>query len=164
MTKHLFALCVFLAAPFTLTAAPTVHVEPTNLNGPRVLEEQTQKGVIRDYLEAWQSFSAAFSQNRADLLDPAFVGTASTKLIDTIHQQTSLGIVTHYQDLSHDLKIVAYSPEGLSVELVDTVEYDLQIVDHDKPLSTQRIKTRYTVVLTPAEVRWRVRIFQSQPE
>lgn len=164
MIKHLFALSLGVALPFTLTAAPTVHVEPTNLNGPRVLAEQTQNGVVRDYIEAWQSFSVAFSQNRADLLDPAFVGTARTKLMDTIHQQAGLGIATHYQDLSHDLKIVAYSPEGLSIELEDAVEYDVQIVDHDKSLTTQHVKTRYTVVLTPAETRWRVRIFQSQPE
>jgi hypothetical protein len=43
-----------------------------------------------------------------------------------------LGIRTRYRDLSHDLQIVFYSPEGLSVELTDKVEYEVQLIDHDK--------------------------------
>jgi hypothetical protein len=59
---------------------------------------------------------------------------------------------------------VFYSPEGLSIELADTVDYDVQIVDHDKPLTTQRVRTRYLAILTPSEVRWRVRVLQADPE
>jgi hypothetical protein len=59
---------------------------------------------------------------------------------------------------------VYYSPEGLSIQLIDNVEYDVEILDHDKVQTTQRVHARYIVVLTPAEVRWRVRVFQAQPE
>ena len=81
-----------------------------------------------------------------------------------MQQQAALGIKTRYHDRSHDLRIVFYSPEGLSIQLIDNVEYDEQVIDHDKVLTTQRVRARYIVVLTPAEVQWRVRIFQGEPE
>jgi predicted PhzF superfamily epimerase YddE/YHI9 len=73
-----------------------------------------------------------------------------------------LGIHTRYLERSHDLQIVFYSPEGLSIQLTDTVEYEEQVLDHDKVLATKPIRKRYLVVLAPAEVRWRVRIFQAE--
>jgi hypothetical protein len=38
------------------------------------------------------------------------------------------------------------------------------VFDHDKQLTTQQVHAHYIVVLTPAEVRWRVRVFQPQFE
>lgn len=128
------------------------------------MQKQTETAVIRDYLESWQSLSAALGQNRADLLDSDFVGTARGKLADTIQEQAKLGIETRYQARSHDLQVVFYSPDGLSVQLVDRVVYDVQVKDHDKTLPPQQVSARYVVVMTPAEVRWRVRIFQAAPE
>jgi hypothetical protein len=145
-------------------AQATVRVQPANVQGPRTLQEQTASAVIRDYLQSWRSFSAAFEQNRAGLLDSDFVGTAKDQLAATIMQQTTLGMRTRYQDRSHDIQIVFYSPEGQSVELIDKVEYDVQILDRDKVTATQRVTGRYIVVLTPAEVRWRVRVFQEESE
>jgi hypothetical protein len=126
-----------------------------------VLQEQTAKSAIRDYLQSWQSFSSAFEQNRPDLLDPAFVGTAKDKLTETIQEQAALGIRTRYQDRSHDIQIVFYSPEGLSIELNDKVEYDVQVLDHDRVKTTQHVRSDYIIIITPAEVRWRVRVFQA---
>ena len=145
-------------------AQAAVRVEPPTLQGPRPLTEQTSKAAIRDYVQAWQCFSTAFEQNRSDLLDPAFVGTSRDQLSQTIKQQASLGIRAHYQDRSHDLQIVFYSPDGLSIELIDKVEYDLQILDHDRVKTTQHMIARYFIVLTPAEIRWRVRVFQAVSE
>jgi hypothetical protein len=59
--------------------------------------------------------------------------------------------------------LVFYSPEGLSIQLLDTVEYDLQVLDHDKLQTTQHIRAQYVAVLTPTEVRWKVRLFQAKP-
>ena len=95
-------------------------------------------------------FSAALDQNSPDLLNADFVGSAKDKLTDTIRQQAALGIRTQYQDRSHDLQIVFYSPEGMSIELTDKVEYDVQVIDHDKVISTQRESARYLVVLAPS--------------
>jgi hypothetical protein len=143
---------------------PEVQVQPPSLDGSRPLEKQTQAAVVRDYLEAWQKFRAALDQNQAAYLNQDFVGTAREKLGATIAAQAKLGIHAHYQDQSHNLQIVFYSPDGLSLELIDNVEYNEQVVDHDKILATQHVKARYLAVLTPAEVRWKVRVFQVDPQ
>ena len=88
------------------------------MQGPRAFEKQTEAAVIRDYLLAWRSIGA-LNQNRADLLDTDFVGTSKDKLANTIHEQAQLGIRTRYQDGAHDIQLVFYSPEGLSIQLVD---------------------------------------------
>jgi hypothetical protein len=165
MMKSFFAVFSIFSLPGAMFAAqPVVNIQPPNLHGPRQLEDQTADAVVRGYLSSWQSLSAAMQQNRADLLDQDFVGTAKDKLTDTLHQQAALGIQTHYQDKIHNIQIVFYSPDGLSVQLVDNVEYDEEVVDHQKVLTTQSTHTRYTVVMTPAETRWRVRVFQAGPE
>jgi hypothetical protein len=138
-------------------------VEPPDLRGFRPIPEQTGRSAIRDYLESWQSFKSALEQNRAALLDPDFVGTAKDKLTETIQQQASLGIRTKYQDRSHDIQIVFNSPEGSSIELTDKLEYDLEVFDHDKLTTTQHMSARFVIVLTLAELRWRVRVFQANP-
>jgi len=165
MRKLTRVICSVFALTLTLGASqPTVRVEPGDLQGPRALNDQTREGVVRDYLQAWQSVSAALQQNRPELLDRDFVGTAKDKLTDTIHDQVTTGISTRYLDRSHDLQIVFYSPEGLSVQLVDNVEYEVQVLDHGKIQTTQTAHARYVVVMTPAEVRWRVRVFQGVSE
>lgn len=140
----------------------SVRVEPAHLEGPRVLAEQTQQGAIRDYVEAWKAMRTALDQNQPSLLNADFVGTAKDTLTDTIHEQAAAGMHALYQDRAHDLQIVFYSPEGLSIELIDNVDYDVQIFDHDHAVSTQRAHGRFVVLLTPAEVRWRVRVLQAE--
>jgi predicted PhzF superfamily epimerase YddE/YHI9 len=159
-------LVIFVVAmPFALLAdEATVRVEPSNLQRSRPLQKQTETAAIRDYLQSWQSLRAALEQNRPDLLDQSFVGTALDKLTDTMHQQEAAGIQVRYLDRAHELKIISYSPEGLSIQLTDNVEYDQQVIDHDKVLTNRRVRARYVVVMTPAEVRWRVRVFQADTE
>ena len=152
---------VLFVLPMLGSEQPVVRVEPTSSVGPRTLEQQTESAVVRDYLLAWQTMSKALEENRADLLSAYFVGTAREKLADTVNEQQKVGISTRYRDLSHDLKLVFYSPEGLSVQLVDTVEYEVQVLDHGDVKATQHIRTRYVAVLTPTEVRWGVRLFQA---
>jgi hypothetical protein len=165
MRKLIPVLCSVFAVTLPLGASqPTVRVEPANVQGPRDLSEQTREAVVRGYLEAWQSMASALQQNRPELLDRDFVGTAKDKLLDTIHDQVTTGISTRYLDQSHDLQIIFYSPEGLSVQLVDNVDYQVQVIDRGKTQTTQKAHARYVVVMTPAEVRWRVRVFQGEPE
>lgn len=163
--KLLLIVCSVFAAIVVLASdEPAVRVEPTDSVGPRTLEKRTETAAIRDYLESWRSLSGALEQNRADLLDTDFVGAAKEKLTDTIREQAKLGIQTRYRDGAHDLQVVFYSPEGLSIQLLDTVEYDVQLLDHDKIQTTQHVRARYVAVLTPTEVRWKVRVFQAEPE
>jgi hypothetical protein len=155
-------LCLSLVWALSASAdQPAVHVEPIKSPGPRILSDQTRDAVIRDYLEAWQSLGKALEANRTELLDRDFVGTAKDKLTETIHEQVTAGISTRYVDRNHDLQIAFYSPEGLSIQLVDKVDYDVQVLDHGKVQSTQQEHEQYVVVLSPSEVRWRVRILQA---
>ena len=165
MTKPLLIMCSLFTAIVALGSdPPAVRVAPTDSVGPRPLERQTETAVTRDYLQAWRSMSDALDQNRTDLLNQDFIGTAKEKLADTIREQANLGIHTRYRDGAHDLHLVFYSPEGLSIQLVDTVEYDMEVLDRDKVLAAQHVRARYVAVLTPTEVRWKVRIFQTEPE
>ena len=132
--------------------------------GPRVLEKQTRASVTRDYLQAWQSLALALSDNRPDLLNEYFVGIARDKLADTIREQQNLGIQTIYSDPVHDFEVVFYSPDGLSIQLVDKVECRLEIRDHGRAVGSRQVRSRYVAVMTPTETRWKVRILQAEPQ
>ncbi len=71
---------------------------------------------------------------------------------------------TRYRDTGHRVRLTFYSPEGMSLQLLDTVDYEVEIVDHGKVLSRQPVRARYVAVLTPTEVRWKVRVFQAEPQ
>jgi hypothetical protein len=160
-TTLLAAVPVLAALLLSGAGQPAVRVAPIDSVGPRPVEKQTQSSVVRDYLQAWQTLGSALGGNRADLLDGYFVGVAKEKLADTIREQQNLGIETSYRDQSHDLQVVFYSPEGLSIQLLDNVEYDVEVRDHGKTVGTQHVRTRYVAVLTPTESKWKVRVFQS---
>lgn len=160
--KRIVCLTSALLLSATMLAdEPAVRVASPQLQGSRPLEKQTESSVIRNYLESWKSLQEALDQNQAGKLDRDFVGVARDKLGDTIEAQNRMGIHTRYQDLSHDLQIVFYSPEGLSIQMTDNVEYRQQIFEKDKVLATTVVRRRYLVVLTPSEVRWQVRILQA---
>jgi hypothetical protein len=151
---------ILIAVLLSASTGPTVHVAPMDSVGPRTMEPQTQSSVIRDYLLAWQTMDAALTQNRRDLLDAVFAGKAKEKLAETIHEQEKFGIETSYLPTSHDIKVVFYSPEGLSIELLDEVEYDVNVRKGEQSLGSEHVRTRYVAVLSPAETRWKVRVFQ----
>lgn len=164
MLKTLLGLAAIWASAALARAQVAVHVEPPQVEGPRQLQDQTATAVVRDYIQAWESLHAALEQNRSELLDRDFVGGAKEKLAKTIDEQVKAGLQTSYRDRHHDVKIVAYSPEGLSIELTDDVEYDMEVRDKDKVLATQPVHEKYIVVMTPTEVRWRVRVMQAAGE
>ena len=165
MSARLMLVCGIVAAAAQLAAAqPDVRVEKPVLDGPRQLQQQTQDAAIRNYLQAWRTLATAMDQNRVDVLDQDFSGIAHDRLVSGIQQQIAAGIHSRYRDKAHDIQIVFYSPEGLSIELTDNVDYDVEALDHDKVLTTQHAHARYVVVLTPSEVRWRIRVFQAQAE
>ena len=141
---------------------PNVRVAPMDSVGPRPVEAQTQSSVVRDYLLAWQTMDTAMTENRPDLLEGYFVGQAKEKLADTIREQKNIGIRTSYQPKSHDIKVVFYSPEGLSIQLLDDVEYDVDVRKGDQSLGSQHFHGRYVAVLTPTESKWKVRILQGE--
>ncbi len=160
-TNWLRAACPILLAGLLVGAdRPSVDLAIANTEGSRAVEKQTQNSVVRDYLAAWHAMGRAMAQNQPELLDAFFVGAAKDKLEETVRAQQNLGIQSAYQEQSHHLQIVFYSPEGLSIQLLDDVEYDVVIGKQGKTLGTQHVRTRYVAVLTPTESKWKVRIFQ----
>jgi len=158
----LAAIVAIVAGALLVSAStePTVKVAPMDSVGPREVEDQTRTSIIRDYLAGWKAMDAAFSQNRPDLLDSAFVGKAREKLTGTIQEQQKLGIETSYQAESHDIKVVFYSPDGLSIQLLDNVVYEVNVKKQGQSIGTSHVSTRYVTVLSPTETKWKVRIFQ----
>jgi hypothetical protein len=162
ISKLRLAVLVILLALLLLGAGqPSVKVAPMDTVGPRPVEQQTQASVIRDYLQAWQGLGNALAQNDPDLLDGYFVGQAKDKLAGTIREQQKTEIQTSYQDRSHNIKVVFYSPEGLSLQLTDDVEYRVEVRSHNQVVGTQEVHARYVAVLTPTESKWKVRVFQA---
>jgi hypothetical protein len=158
--KKLLGAALPILTMLSSATQPSVRVAPMDSAGPRPVEKQTQSSVVRDYLQAWQTLAEALGQNHAASLDGYFVGIAKEKLADTIRKQQNLGIQTIYRDQSHDLQVVFYSPEGLSIQLLDDVEYDVEVRDHGKSVGTGHVRARYVAVLTPTESKWKVRVFQ----
>lgn len=166
MKRSILAALSLMIMPAALWAIqPSVQVDPPDVHGSRPVEPLTEKAVVRDYLQSWQSMRTALDHNQAQALDPDFVGTARTKLAQTVDQQAAMGIHARYQDASHHLQIVFYSPNGLSIQLVDNVTYNEEVFDRKgQALASHRIHARYLVVLTPAANRWQVRILQASPQ
>jgi hypothetical protein len=155
------ALPILVALLCSGAAPPSVRVAPMDSVGPRPIERQTQSSLVRDYLEAWQTLGSALHQNREALLDQYFVGVAKEKLADTIRDQQKLGIQSIYRDEAHDIEVAFYSPEGLSIQLLDNAEYVVEVREHGKTVGIQHVKARYVAVLTPTESKWKVRVFQA---
>ena len=161
MRPRIIPLLFSLMLSFPVFAVePTVTVKPSQTQGSRIVEKQTEAAVIRDYLQAWKTLDVALDGDRADQLDAYFVGTALSKLSSVVADQTKAGIHTHYIERTHALQIIFYSPEGLSIQLADDAEYEEQVFEGTKLLASKVVRRRYLAVLTPSEVRWRVRILQ----
>jgi hypothetical protein len=152
-----------LAANTLADAAPQplVQVDVPPSFGPRPLEDQTRDAVVRDYLKCWKTMSQALQENNLSVLDSAFTGIAKEKLAGVISQQQKANLTTSYRDGSHHLRFVFYSPEGLSIQLLDDAEYDVEVSDRGKTQAMRHVKARYVAVLTPTEVSWKVRILQA---
>ena len=50
------------------------------------------------------------------------------------------------------------------IELHDTAEYDLQVLDGDKTVHSEHVVLRYVVLMTPGADRWVIRQLQAVPE
>lgn len=163
----MLVLIAYLMAATLVLAAPSRPEAPTGSHdavGPRPLETQTRASVERDYLLAWQSMGRALSENRPELLNEYFVGVAKDKLADTVREQQNTGIHMIYTEPTHDYSIVFYSPDGLSIQLLDTAGYRMEVRDHGRMVGSAQVQARYVAVMTPTETKWKVRILQAEPE
>jgi hypothetical protein len=152
------------SGPSTVLAAnvPAVTLDIQNAT-PRQVEDATEKAVARDYASAWKAMAEALDQNRIDLLNQNFIGTSNDKLAETIKQQKQAGLHRRYVDRGHKVQATFYSSEGSAMELHDTAQLQLQLLDGDKVVSSQDVTAHYVVLMTAAENSWKVRVIQEVP-
>lgn len=141
---------------------PVISVNTENA-GPRQVEETTQRAVARDYAAAWKAMAEALNQNRSDLLELNFIGTANDKLSSTIAEQRKSGLHQHIVTKGHNVDAVFYSPEGSAMELHDTAQVQRQLMDGSKVVHTEEATVHYVVLLTAAENSWKVRVLEAVP-
>ena len=159
-----------IAAVALLMPGDSVHAASTpsislaiDHAAPRQVEDTTQKSVARDYAAAWQAMADALEQNRADLLATNFIGTADEKLTAGIDQQRKTGLHQHIVDKGHKVEVIFYSPEGSAMELHDTAQLELQVMDGSKVIRSDHATVHYVALLTAAENSWKVRMLEAVP-
>jgi hypothetical protein len=143
------------------TASP-VQLSVTHA-GPRQVEEQTEKGVLRDYSAAWKAYTTALSQNSPAALAELWVGFARQDAMDAIAAQQRSGVSLRYVDRGHNLDAVFYSQEGSALELHDTAEMQRQVLDGGSVIASDNVTAHYIVVMTPTSDHWQVRVLQAVP-
>ncbi len=143
-------------------SAPQVVLDTTRAT-PRAVEVLTQRSILRDYKFAWLNLADALNANSTGSLNGLFEGTASTWLHDEVNNQLRSGLTSRYLNQSHKLEAVFYAPEGDVIELQDTAEYDLQILDGAKAIHSEHAVVHYVVLMTPGADRWVIRQLQSVP-
>jgi hypothetical protein len=131
--------------------------------GPRTVEEQTGRAILRDYSAAWASRTAALQNNDVAALGDYWVGFARQDVADAIAGQRQSGVSVRYIDRGHRVEAMFYSPEGSALELHHTNEIEHQILDGSSVIHSERVTAHYIVVMTPTSDRWQVRLMQSVP-
>ncbi len=119
--------------------------------------------MARDYAAAWQTMAEALDQNRTDLLAANFIGTAGDKLTAGIQAQRKTDLHQRIVDKGHRVDVVFYSPEGSAMELHDTAQIELQVMDGSKVIHSEDATVHYVVLLTAAENSWKVRVLEAVP-
>lgn len=159
-------LALSLGYALSLCAAdPSVQVQlDVKKAGPRAVESLTERGILRDYRFAWTSMAQALEFDTLDPLEGPFAGEARQSLRDTVLGQQRSGLSQRYAGQQHRLEAVFYAPEGDVMELHDTAEYQLQLVDGSKVISDEHIVQHFVVLMTPGADRWVIRQMQAVPQ
>jgi hypothetical protein len=159
----LIAFAVLTALASVAADTPPQVVLNTSKAAPRSVESLTERALLRDYKFAWVNLEQAMESNSTAPLAGLFAGTANTWLADAVNGQRRSGISSLYLNQSHKVEAAFYAPEGDMIELHDTAEYDLQILDGDKTIHSEHAVVHYVVLMTPGADRWVVRQLQAVP-
>jgi hypothetical protein len=163
----LVSCCLLLAAMAgelsrAADASPSVRLDVSKAT-PRAVEPLTERSVLRDYKFAWMNLAEALESNSNAPLNALFIGEANSVLNEKISDQQRSGVSTRYLHQSHKLDAVFYAPEGDVIELHDTAEYDLELLDGGKTIHSEHARVHYVVLMTPGADRWVIRQLQSVP-
>ncbi len=164
-SASLLALVLVVGTHVSAVTDDAIKIQfDTAKTGPRAVEPLTQKSILRDYRGAWNSMAAALESNSLDPLAGPFIGEARKWLGESVSSQQKSGLSRRYADQNHRVQAVFYAPEGDVIELHDTAEYQLQILDQGKVIHEERVTAHYVVLMTPSADRWTVRLLQSVPQ
>lgn len=171
MRRYAFVIVLLLMGMAAVPALRRVTAADTGRNikldasdaGPREFEEQTQKSIVRDYGRAWATMEDALEHNNARVLEQYFAGVAKDKLGQAVAEQQKSDVRVRYLDRGHSLKALFYSPEGSAIEVQDTAQIEMQVLDGGKLVHTEQLTQPYLVLFTPAEDRWKVRLLEPLP-
>ena len=130
---------------------------------PRLLEQLTGQAIVKTYSKAWKNMETALAEKRTDLIDESFVGYAHDKLISQLKQEQNNGLSTRYIDHGHQVEATFYSPEGSAVQLRDSAQLEIQILDGDKVVGSQKVTRKYIAVVTVVEDSWKLRVLDAVP-
>jgi len=158
----LFGLALSPLFSVAADSSPQVTLN-TSKAGPRQVESLTERSVLRDYRFAWENLAEAMESNSTAPLNSLLTGTASAWLNNAVSSQRRSGLTSRYLNQSHKLEAVFYAPEGDVIELHDTADYDLQILDGNKTIHNEHVSVCYVVLMTPGADRWVIRQLQSVP-
>ena len=148
---------------FAADVAPQVTLTVAKVT-PREVEPLTQRSIVRDYKFAWANLDMALESNSSGPLNGLFAGEANTWLYQAVASQRRSGITSRYLNQSHKLEAVFYAPEGDVIELHDTAEYDLEVLDGGKAIHNEHTIVHYVVLMTPGADRWVIRQLQAVPQ
>lgn len=135
----------------------------TSKAAPRSVESMTERAILRDYKFAWVNLDQALASNSTTPLSGLLAGTASEWLNEAVASQRRNGLSSRYLNQSHKLDAVFYAPEGDVIELHDTADYDLEILDGSKKIQSEHVAVHYVVLMTPGADRWVIRQLQAVP-
>src|SRR5260370_8354560 len=93
-----------------------------------------------------------------------FVGAAKGWFTEAVQKQRQNGLSSRYISQNHKVEAVFYAPEGDVMELHDTAEYRLQLLDGSKLIHDENVVIHYVVLMTPAADRWVVRQLPAVPQ
>ncbi len=144
-------------------STPVIKLDASNA-GPRELEEQTEKSIVRDYGRAWNTLQTALDQNDASILEQYFAGVAKDKFAQAVAAQDQSGVRVRYLPRGHALRVLFYSSEGSAIEARDTAQLEVQVLDGGKLVHRENLSQSFLVLFTPAEDRWKVRLLESLPQ
>src|SRR5438270_13675807 len=105
----------------------------------------------------------ALEKDRSELSDGCFTGFAKENLSQVVDDQKKSGIRVHYIDHGHKVRALFYSPSGDAMQLRDTAQLEVQVLDGDKMVHQEQVALNYLVLMTPAADRWVVRLLEPVP-
>jgi hypothetical protein len=78
-----------------------------------------------------------------------------------VKDQKEHGLTTRIIDRGHKVDAIFYSPDGAAIELKDTASIETQLLDGGTVIHSDQAQIQYYVIMTGAEDRWKVRVFES---